>query len=177
MYVDLNPIHAGQALSPEEARYTSAYDRIQGMRSRAMHPGDAGSADHPSAEAIPADGWLCELTIEEGPDSDVRRGISSSTPWRSSDKGLLPISVEQYLELLDWTGRQLRSDKPGAIPANLAPILERLHIRPDHCLEAVRGFDQFFHRAAGRAEHLATLAARAGRRWLQGTRAAAKLFR
>jgi putative transposase len=30
--------------------------------------------------------------------------------------------------LLDWTGRELHRDKRGAIPENLAPILDRLGI-------------------------------------------------
>jgi hypothetical protein len=31
------------------------------------------------------------------------------------------MPVEHYLELLDWTGRQLAAGKRGAIPAHLAP--------------------------------------------------------
>ena len=38
------------------------------------------------------------------------------------------MSFAESLDLLDWTGRQLRQDKRGAIPRDLAPILERLHI-------------------------------------------------
>jgi hypothetical protein len=41
----------------------------------------------------------------------------------------------QYLDLLDWTGRQHAMGKRGAIPASLAPILERL--RRADCLRAV----------------------------------------
>jgi putative transposase len=31
--------------------------------------------------------------------------------------------------LLDWTGRELRAEKRGAIPENLAPIMERLALK------------------------------------------------
>ena len=41
-------------------------------------------------------------------------------------KGFLAVSLEQYVELLDWTGRQLREAKRDSIPQYLAPILERI---------------------------------------------------
>jgi len=34
--------------------------------------------------------------------------------------------LSQYLELLDWTGREIRVGKRGAIPDSLAPILTRI---------------------------------------------------
>ncbi len=40
----------------------------------------------------------------------------------------LPIQLDRYLSLLDWTGRQLRAASQRAIPTQLAPILERLGI-------------------------------------------------
>ena len=72
---------------------------------------------------MPADGWLCELTVVESPQADVRQGLQSQTPWRASDKGLLPISLQDYLSLVDWTGRQLRGNKREAIPAHLASVM------------------------------------------------------
>ena len=36
MYVDLNPIRAAMATKPEEARHTSAYDRIEGMQGKTI---------------------------------------------------------------------------------------------------------------------------------------------
>ena len=37
-------------------------------------------------------------------------------------------AIRKYVMLLDWTGRELRRDKHGAIPDDLAPILDRLGV-------------------------------------------------
>ena len=95
---------------------------------------------------------------------------------RVSEKGFLAITLEEYLELLDWTGREVRADKRGAIPAHLAPILERLGIQPAHWMDAVRDYDQQFRTVVGRVESIRHEAVRRGRRWLQGMKAAAALF-
>ncbi len=69
---------------------------------------------------------------------------------RASNKGCLPMSFAEDLPLLDWTGRQIRDDKRGAIPADLAPILARLKVSDDGWLQLMRGFNRMFRRAAGR---------------------------
>ena len=77
------------------------------------------------------------------------------------------MSLSKYLELLDWTGRQLRSGKRGTIPAELAPILERLGVDAVGWCDLVQKFGKLFKRAAGTAESLSTEAARRGQRYLQ----------
>ena len=89
----------------------------------------------------------------------------------------LPIQLDKYLSLLDWTGRQLREASQGAIPTQLAPILERLGIVGDGWIETVRHFGRRFKTAVGRPDALAALAARRGKAWLQGSNAAALAFR
>jgi len=171
MYVDLNQIHAGEALTPEQSRHTSAYDRIQGRKTLA-----AAAQKQLEGSIIKRDRWLCELTLDEGAQADVSQDVCSETPWRASDKGLLPISLDDYLKLLDWTGRQVRQDKKGSIPSELAPILQRLQINADNWLETVSEFDSRFTHVVGRVESMAKAAIRLGRRRIAGVMSASRAF-
>jgi len=88
----------------------------------------------------------------------------------------LPIEVEHYITLLDWTGRELRADKRGAIPDHLAPILDRLGLNRSNWVETVRGFGGMFKQAAGRSSSLVDAATRRSRHWFQGKSAARAAF-
>jgi len=78
------------------------------------------------------------------------------------------MSLDDYLRLLDWTGRQVRQGKRGAIPDCLEPILARLNIQTEAWLDTVGNFGRWFHRAAGRADRMLARAQRAGCRWFHG---------
>jgi hypothetical protein len=43
----------------------------------------------------------------------------------------IPFAYQDYLELVDWTGRFIRDDKRGFIESQFPPILNRLNILPD----------------------------------------------
>ena len=77
---------------------------------------------------------------------------------------------------MEWTGRQMRTDKRGAIPADLAPILTRLQINPDEWIDTVQNFGRLFRTAVGRVDAMREQAARMGRRWLYGIRNCAAAF-
>jgi hypothetical protein len=51
---------------------------------------------------------------------------SSSQRFRCSDKGFLAMSQGDYLELLDWTARQLAPGKRGTTSASTPALLQRL---------------------------------------------------
>jgi hypothetical protein len=171
IYVDLNQVRAGEALTPEQSRHTSAYNRIEGRRQRQARAAGEESADLPAP-----DSWLCELSLEKGGPSPTSPTNPSPVSWRASDTGLLSISLEDYLQLLDWTGRQVRSDKRGAIPASLAPILERLGINQEVWLDAVTSFDGWFGAVVGPLSAMASAAQRAGRKWLRGAKRCGLVF-
>ncbi len=163
MYVDLNQIRAGEARTPETSRYTSAYDRIQSRRQRSPQRKE--------------DGWLCELTLREGPHEDLEGKYRSRSGRRASDEGLLPIELDKYLQLLDWSGRELRRGKRGAIPKDLAPILDRLSIREEMLLDVLESMDERFGHLLGNPTQMAAAAAEMGVRWLKGQVASRQLFK
>jgi len=61
----------------------------------------------------------------------------------------LPFRLNDYLELVDWTGRILREDKKGSISENLLPILERLNMEPKHWLYLAEYFESPFKGLVG----------------------------
>ena len=148
IYVDLNPIRAGLAQTPEASQYTSAKRRIDQQRGVDNHAAD----------------WLAGLKIDE---MEFPGPMPARRSSRCSDKGLLPMSLAEYLTLLDWTGRQLAAGKTGSIPEHLAPILIRLGIDTDRWLNLCTRFGQLFYRVAGSRQSLFDEARQKGRRWYQ----------
>lgn len=59
-----------------------------------------------------------------------------------------------YLQLLDWTGRQIRSDKRGSMPANLEPLFERLGISTELWVDCVLNFRKWFRSSVGRPKSM-----------------------
>ena len=130
----------------------------------------------PTADPI-VDGWLCELTLAEGQTvAGNSVAVGSVTSRRASDKGLVPITLEEYLRLLDASGRIVCDEKSGFIPDHLAPILERLGVNADVWSELITEFDELFGHVVGRAEQLGDRASRAGRRWYWGRARCAEAF-
>ena len=152
VYVDLNPILAGVAQTPETSEFTSAYERIQvhGSRPGSPPPTGRGRACRPRPATAGSAPWNCKWSARGAAD-----GAAAEAGASGVQQGFLPLPLEQYLALLDWTGRQARRDKRGQIPAELSPILERLQLSGETWVETVLNFGRWFHRAVGRADSLA----------------------
>ena len=70
------------------------------------------------------------------------------------------MSLDRYLQLLDWTGRELRSDKRGSIPKDLDPMLERLQCSRETWLDLVRNFRKRFRVEIGLLTTLQSVSSR-----------------
>jgi len=81
-------------------------------------------------------GWLAPVELEPKR-KKVREKCSSR---RASNKGCVFMSLAEYLELLDWTGRQVKPGKRGSVSKKVPPILDRLDLSADLWLRTIAGF-------------------------------------
>jgi len=158
-YADLNAICAGVATMPEDSDFTSIQERIRAWQKENIPAGTSQLAQGAqSSSNSRSDSWLCPI---------------SSTSQR---RGILSISEEQYFDLVDKSGRELRSGKRGSINPDLAPILLRIGAKPEAWMDTVTRFEEKFHVAVGTQSSLKKFATKIGVRWLVGGPKARRSF-
>lgn len=163
-YVDLNPIRAGIAETPERSDFTSIQQRIAEWKQRqAQAPGPDSKPPKVSGEQANLDETIVKL-LEFSDASD-----------QSAEKAF-PYSTTDYLELVDWSGRAFVEGKKGSIPDHLPPILHRLNMHPEQYLNYIRKPKFGFANAVGALDKLKEYAKHFGKAFLKGQTAAAALF-
>jgi len=125
-YVDLNPIRAAIAQTPEQSDYTSVQERIE----------------------QPENGCLIPFSEQ-------------------SDDGI-PFRLKDYLELVDWGGREVKRNKRGYVPANTPPILDRLRMDSAPVLDYLSKGDVPSPGALGPVSMLRAFAESVGRKFIKG---------
>jgi REP element-mobilizing transposase RayT len=148
-YVDLNPVRAGVAETPEQSSHTS-------IRQRSIQASQAFSPNHPRQQAKGL------MPFAGNPRADMPKG--------------LPFRLTDYLELTDWTGRIMRTDKKGAIDENLPGILQRLAIEPRHWLYLTHHFESKLKNLVGGAFSLKQICHKLGYVRVPGLKACAQFL-
>lgn len=160
-YVDLNPIRAGIAQTPEESCHTSAQDRIKAKVAaetlKQLPPLETESEC--SKIKMKYFETLKQRADWLAPIESIRHG--------DDDLGWL-LTLEEYLQVIDITGRCIKEGKKGYIPADLSPILLRMNLDQDHWLKTVQNYGSRFHRVIGSVEKMAETAKKAGQQWFKG---------
>ena len=89
----------------------------------------------------------------------------------------LPIRTSDYLDLVDWTGRQLREGKRGAIPIGVPHVLQSLDSSGERWATRVKAIGSGYWRVVGEAHDLMAIAERMGQRWIKGLGLAKRIVR
>jgi hypothetical protein len=144
-YVDLNFIRAALAETLEGSQFTSIQKRIEDLIPDVGPSGEATPSEPSRPQA--ASDFLAPVDLDER--SGSTGPCAHQHGQRCSDKGFLPMTTAAYVELLDWTARQIRGDKRGSTPMHLAPIFERLGIHEETWVQLVREFGRLFYVMAG----------------------------
>lgn len=148
-YVDLNPVRAKMANTPENSHHTSIKRRIKKAKT-------VTSPNH----------------IRQQP-SELLAFVGN--PRANMPKGL-PFRLQDYIELVDWTGRQVRENKRGVIHSQLPSIIDRIGIDHDRWLNVATHFEAKFKGLVGRCALVRNTAAQFGQHHVVGVNACKALL-
>jgi hypothetical protein len=155
------------ACSVEGSEFTSVLDRLTGHKAR-RGLAELGEIAEPTPEQremlglarekAEVDAWLCPM------------GADSERPT------VLEMSVEGYLALVEWTGRQLVEGKRGVLTGETRDIVDGVGLEVAAWVETVRGFGRMYGQVAGAADELSERARRLGSRRARGMASARAMY-
>jgi len=181
-----------RCLSEPIARRANAEDQCKGrfwegrFKCQALLDESAVLAAMAYVDLNPVRAALCE-TLEDSAHTSARQRLKHHEAEPATGEVIAPIagvagqcvvgiSASDYLQLLDWTGRQVHPHKRGTLSGPPPRALQRMGHDAAQWPRQVLAVGSEFHRAVGAAECLIAKAAAMGQRWLHGIGAARRLL-
>jgi hypothetical protein len=127
-----------------------------------------------------------DKTLQGSRHTSVKQRIADAKrDQRIFDQRMMPIAgsiahaasvtTAGYLQLLEWTGRQLAPGKKGRIATNMPSVLQTLEHRPERWATRVKAVGSGYWRVIGEVDDMIEIAERMGQAWLKGVGLAARL--
>lgn len=172
-YVDLNPVRAGIAETPESSDFTSIQERIRGyMLANKTDQNDEIFMKMQDSGKNSRD----ERSIDQKNDLPTKPLLDLFDDQRAESLIGMTLSLKEYMQLVDWTGRTIIKGKRGSIPDHLPSVLLRLKVNPENWVTTVSHFNSCFPRMAGQIDRLKAICQKLNLAWVHGMRISKRLF-
>jgi REP element-mobilizing transposase RayT len=130
-----------------------------------LNPVRAGIVDTPESSDY--------TSIQERIQTIMQKSSCSLLPFTNKAKAsdqykAIPFELNEYIALVDWSGRAILYNKRGSISESTPPILYRLGINENDWLNHIHYFERQFPTVAGSIDKLRILAENTSRRWIKG---------
>ena len=181
-YVDLNPIRAKMAETPEASAHTSVAERMADLKPTGKAPARRASpqnaAKTPDDRGNPAVAGATSILTLRRETHLAQLPLQPLLPFDATNRlrAAIPFAFEDYLDLVETTGRSLHPNKRGLIHERVPRLLHRLAIDPERFIECATGMMKQFGSAVGAPAHLTELCAQRQVKYLRGIQAARKAF-
>jgi len=146
VYVDLNPVHARITEKLDESEHTSIKKRLDEIKQ--TNPEDAQT--------------LLNSEISE---------LSHQPPSKA-----LPMLLNSYVELVEWSGKNIIHPNKTAMPKHISSCLKQLNLQQSHWLKQLEHFEQHYCHVIGSIELIKEKAKQLKLRCMKGMSAAKLLY-
>ena len=151
-YVDLNPIRAGISSQLDGADFTSIQERLKQL------------ATSEEIQALDCNGNQGLMPFVE---REHQGQISA----------FLPFNLKDYIDLVDWTARAVRSNKSGRISDSCPTVVEQLGLDDEQWLVLTLEIQKQSLQALGSLQSIQSYNRSVGRQWLSGQRQLGRVYR
>lgn len=167
-YVDLNPVRADMADDLASSDFTSIQQRIHeyGLSSKSGYK--KVTQAYKKQQAIEK-----EMGLDVLPKADLKPFDGSA---HTEISVALPFTLADYFDLVDSTGREIRSDKRGAIIPGSQRLLHALGVDPDAWIDHIQQFGLRYRCGVGSVVKLAEYAVKKDKKWLKGVSQSSKMY-
>ena len=161
-YVDLNPIRAKITGRLEESDYTSIKERLSAYKAEKR----INSFSFINTKTLSSKQKI--ILADEQKIIDSARWLSPIRENSAFNDAFVNINLKKYVELLEWTGKEIREGKRGKIPDSLSSVLTRFEINNKRWVQTVKTYGTLFYRVAGKFEDALLQAKYVGKKWFRG---------
>ncbi len=173
-YIDLNPIRANIAKNSESSDFTSLQSRLFKHLESLSHR--SKKTDHVKNKIKnrlnKQHAALNQKTKNTNPfpNADLPKAplLNFEGSAHANLGPCIPFSFEDYLQLVEETGRVIRSDKKGFIDEKTPPLLERLGIQADRWATSIKKYGSMFSVVSGNKASMEHHKNASGKKWVKG---------